>query len=95
MDSTLAKKPKLAALQNAQRTDLEIDFDELFEQHWAGLCRTLTNLVGDRDEAQDLALEAFLRLHHKPPSDRRNLGGWPAVSTRTTPSGKPCLNSPS
>ena len=40
----------------------------------------LFRLVGDRDEAEDLALEVFLRLHRSPPTERpdssSNLGGW-------------------
>jgi RNA polymerase sigma-70 factor (ECF subfamily) len=35
-------------------------------------------LVGDHAEAEDLALETFMRLYQRPPSDdqRLNLGGW-------------------
>ena len=34
-------------------------------------------LVGDGDEAQDLALEAFWRLYNRPPDlDETGLGGW-------------------
>jgi RNA polymerase sigma-70 factor (ECF subfamily) len=47
-----------------------------FEEHWSAICRTLHALVGDRDEAQDLALEAFWRLHSRPPGNLTNVGGW-------------------
>jgi RNA polymerase sigma-70 factor (ECF subfamily) len=47
-----------------------------FEEHWSSVCRTLYRLVGDWDEAQDLALEAFWRLHTRPPRHLTNMGGW-------------------
>jgi RNA polymerase sigma-70 factor (ECF subfamily) len=51
-------------------------FEALFEQHWERLCRVLYSILGDWDEAEDLALETFVRLHHNPPADRERLGGW-------------------
>jgi RNA polymerase sigma-70 factor (ECF subfamily) len=47
-----------------------------FEEHWSAICRTLYALLGDWDEAQDLALEAFWRLHSRPPRSLTNVGGW-------------------
>lgn len=40
--------------------------------------RLLRRLVGDPAEAEDLALETFLRLYRQPPDrqDGLNLGGW-------------------
>lgn len=52
------------------------DFDGFFQSHWERVCRMLFNVVGDWDEAQDLALEAFLRLYRRPPGDSFNLSGW-------------------
>ena len=53
-------------------------FDEQFLQHWASVFRLLVRLVGDPAEAEDLALETFLRLYQRPPAqgDGFNLGGW-------------------
>ena len=51
-------------------------FEALFEQHWERLCRVLYSILGDWDEAEDLALETFMRLHRSPPADREHLGGW-------------------
>lgn len=54
------------------------EFEALFMEHWAPVYRLLRRLVGDPSEAEDLALETFLRLHR----DRRaqehgfNVGGW-------------------
>ncbi len=52
---------------------------EAIDEHWTSICETLYYLVGDWEEAQDLALETFWRLHtHAPrhPNDLSNLGGW-------------------
>jgi RNA polymerase sigma-70 factor (ECF subfamily) len=54
----------------------ETEFDRLFNQHWSPLCRLLYHIVGDWDEAQDLALETFEQLHRNPPKDPANLAGW-------------------
>jgi RNA polymerase sigma-70 factor (ECF subfamily) len=54
----------------------EVDLEAAFEQHWDSVCRTAQRLVGDRDEAQDLALEAFWRLYTHPPKDLTRAGGW-------------------
>ncbi len=53
-------------------------FDELFVEHWSRVYGVLTRLVGDPAEAEDLALETFLRLyqHHPLPEAGFNLGGW-------------------
>jgi len=61
----------------ASRATSEIEaFEALFEQHWERLCRVLYSILGDWDEAEDLALETFVRLHRRPPADREHLGGW-------------------
>lgn len=52
------------------------DFDALFLHHWERLCRTLFHILGDWDEAQDLALETFERLYRRPPQDPANLSAW-------------------
>jgi RNA polymerase sigma factor (sigma-70 family) len=53
-------------------------FDEQFLQYWAPVYRLLVRLVGDPAEAEDLALETFLRLYQRPPAagEGLNLGGW-------------------
>jgi RNA polymerase sigma-70 factor (ECF subfamily) len=50
-------------------------FEKLFEEHWNRVCGVLVRLVGDQEEAEDLALEAFWRLYRRPPRDL-NLAGW-------------------
>ena len=55
------------------------EFEALFMEHWGRVYRLLRRLVGDPAEAEDLALEAFLRLYrgwpHKYPNGL-NIGGW-------------------
>ena len=59
------------------------DFDSLFQEHWERVCRVLYRLLGDWDEAQDLAMESFLQLYHHPQETLANPGGWLyRVSTR-------------
>jgi RNA polymerase sigma-70 factor (ECF subfamily) len=55
------------------------DLEGALQEHWTSVCETLYYLVGDWEEAQDLALETFWRLHTKPPqdhSDPSRLGAW-------------------
>jgi RNA polymerase sigma-70 factor (ECF subfamily) len=51
-------------------------FDALFQQYWPRLCEMLFRLTGDLHEAEDLALEAFMRLYQRPPENEQNLAGW-------------------
>lgn len=54
------------------------DFEGLFLEYWARINRLLIRLVGDPAEAEDLALETFLRLYQRAPvqQDGFNPGGW-------------------
>lgn len=52
------------------------DFDQLFFGHWERLVIRLAHILGDWDEAEDLALETFIRLYHHPPKDGTNLLAW-------------------
>jgi len=48
-----------------------------FRQHWSRVYAVLFRLLGDGDEAEDLALETFWRLyHHSPHLEENMLGGW-------------------
>ncbi len=51
-------------------------FETAFNTHWQRVCSVLYRLVGDREEAEDLALEAFWRLYRRPPKQEANLAGW-------------------
>jgi RNA polymerase sigma-70 factor (ECF subfamily) len=53
-------------------------FEALFLEHWPRVFGLLRRLVGDDAEAEDLALDAFLRLYRRKPSEdgELNVGGW-------------------
>jgi RNA polymerase sigma factor (sigma-70 family) len=52
------------------------DFEAIFQEQWSHIHMLLFRMVGDWAEAEDLALDTFLRLYHRPPRDRHNLSGW-------------------
>jgi RNA polymerase sigma-70 factor, ECF subfamily len=54
------------------------DFEGLFHEYWSKVCSLLAHMVGDSDEAEDLALEVFWRLSLRPHlfSQGQNLGAW-------------------
>ena len=51
-------------------------FDELFTAHYAGLARLIYRVVGEVGWAEELAAEAFWKLHRNPPVSDHNLAGW-------------------
>ena len=51
-------------------------FEDLFLQNWDKVYGVLFRLTGDRAEAEDLALETFLRLWQRPPAQEQTLAGW-------------------
>ncbi|MBN1484843.1 MAG: sigma-70 family RNA polymerase sigma factor [Chloroflexia bacterium] len=61
-----------------QTTEDELDFESLFQTHYAGVYRLLFRIVGSQEEAEDLAQEAFIRLyeHRFPPGREHNLRAW-------------------
>ena len=54
----------------------EAEFEAVFLQHYQRVYGVLYRLTGDRAEAEDLALEAFLKLWQDPPGRDGSLGGW-------------------
>jgi RNA polymerase sigma factor (sigma-70 family) len=70
-----------AVLNGARAGLLPSTFEALFNEHWPHVYRALLRLVGDPAEAEDLALETFLRLYQRQPvsqngADEFNFGGW-------------------
>jgi RNA polymerase sigma-70 factor, ECF subfamily len=51
-------------------------FDGLFAAHYSRLARAIYRVVGDTGVAEELASEAFWKLHQRPPASDRNLAGW-------------------
>lgn len=64
-----------AAGARARRTE-EAAFETVFLEHYPRIYGVLFRLVGDRAEAEDLALEAFWKLWERIPARPENLGGW-------------------
>jgi RNA polymerase sigma-70 factor, ECF subfamily len=54
----------------------EAEFEALFLQHYSRVYGVLYRLVGNKTEAEDLALETFWKLWDQPPPRSANLGGW-------------------
>lgn len=52
------------------------NFDGLFADNYAALTRLIYRVVGDVGWAEELAAEAFWKLHSHPPSSDHNLAGW-------------------
>ncbi|PWT86564.1 MAG: RNA polymerase subunit sigma-24 [Proteobacteria bacterium] len=52
------------------------DFDALFTGFYRRLARLLYRVTGDTARAEEVASEAFWRLHAKPPASESNLEGW-------------------
>jgi RNA polymerase sigma-70 factor (ECF subfamily) len=61
---------------NSKVTQISVDFDTVFENHWSRVYNVIFRLVGDPDEAQDLALETFWQYYQSNPASRENLSGW-------------------
>ncbi len=57
-------------------TETNDPFETAFTTHWSWVCRTLYQIVGDWDEAEDLALEVFSRLHEHHPQENQQLASW-------------------
>jgi RNA polymerase sigma-70 factor (ECF subfamily) len=55
---------------------VESALDAAFDQHWVWVCNLLHRLIGDWDEAEDLALQVFLKLYQRPPRELDKIGSW-------------------
>lgn len=72
------RKGLAAAPASPQAMLLSPSFETLFLDHWTHVYRLVLGLVGDPAEAEDLALEAFLKLYQRypEPPEGFNVGGW-------------------
>ena len=76
------KKPPAVEAQKSEAADSSRTFEAVFLEHWTHIYRLLVGLVGDPAEAEDLAVETFMRLYQQPPAGGvrgaagPNLGGW-------------------
>lgn len=60
----------------AQNQNDSTAFEDVFKVHWSRVYEVIYRIVGDPAEAQDLALETFLKLHQRPPREGTILPGW-------------------
>ncbi len=60
----------------AETANTERVFETIFQEHWEKTWLAGYRLTGDPDEAEDIALEAFVRLHHNLARGIENPGGW-------------------
>lgn len=61
------------------RTSTQIlNFEDVFNEQWNRVYGVLYRIVGERAEAEDLALETFWRLYDRPPNyeNQEKLMGW-------------------
>jgi len=52
------------------------NFDQLFIANYTAVTRLIYRVVGDIGWAEELAAEAFWKLHRNPPASGHNLAGW-------------------
>lgn len=52
------------------------DLEKLFDTYYGRLARLMYRVTGDMGRAEEVAAEAFWRLHHKPPPAKTNFEGW-------------------
>jgi RNA polymerase sigma-70 factor (ECF subfamily) len=52
------------------------EFERVFQENWNRVYAVICRIVGDPAQAEDLALETFLRLYRRPPRTGINLQGW-------------------
>jgi RNA polymerase sigma-70 factor (ECF subfamily) len=67
-----------AALLERLRSGDSTAFEELFLRHYAGVYRVLYGVVGNAQEAEDLAQETFTALYRQPPrlDGSSAVGAW-------------------
>ena len=69
---------KFRKRNNTSDENLIAAFESLFHEYWAPIYRLLLRMVSDPAEAEDLALETFLKLykHYPMPESGFNTRGW-------------------
>jgi len=61
---------------DAGTTDREFDFDRTFEAEYARIARVIARLVQDPGRAEELAVDVFWKLLHRPEAHGPRVGGW-------------------
>jgi RNA polymerase sigma-70 factor (ECF subfamily) len=77
-EETVALTAEQTTKGTKEANNTEEAFEAAFREHWPRVVASLYRLVGESDEAEDLALETFWRLHRNPPPfvHPESLRGW-------------------
>ncbi len=51
-------------------------FETAFHRHWARVVAVVLRLVGNREDAEEIAIDVFLKLHRNPHPDGDAPAGW-------------------
>jgi RNA polymerase sigma-70 factor (ECF subfamily) len=73
-----ASEPADAALLRAVRLGDQRAFEELFNRHYPRVYAVALKLVGSPQDAEELALDVFVKLYHRPFGDAEdaNVAAW-------------------
>ena len=52
------------------------DFETIFAAHYESTARAIARVIHDNGRAEELAVEAFLKLSKNPPAQNERSGGW-------------------
>lgn len=76
-DDSMAALSDSLLIQRVKSGDIA-SFDQLFYRHYDRVYGLLFRLLGNRDEAEDITQEVFLKLYRQPLSGNKehNVGGW-------------------
>jgi RNA polymerase sigma-70 factor (ECF subfamily) len=71
-------EPADAALLRAVRLGDQRAFEALFTRHYPRVYAVALRIVGSPEDAEELALDAFVKLHRRPlvDSEEHNVAGW-------------------
>lgn len=65
-----------AALLQAMRSGDERAFETLFSRHYPRVYGVALRITGSPEDAEEIALDAFVRLHRRGLDDDANVAGW-------------------
>ena len=68
--------PASSNIPVTSKIEIADHLDALFAAEYNKLTRLIYRVVGDTGWAEELAAEAFWKLHRNPPSSDHNLAGW-------------------
>jgi RNA polymerase sigma-70 factor (ECF subfamily) len=76
--AAMTAEPTDRVLLDGVRHGDERAFEALFERHFSGVYGAARRVVGSPEEAEEIALDAFVRLYQRPiaDTDDANVRGW-------------------